>query len=123
PESAVRAVEAVAAMPRCSIANVHLIAGGHDKGSDLSPIARLAVSLAGLYTIGTTGPSIAAASGGRAVECGTLERAVREATSRMRAGDVLLLSPGCASWDQYVNFEKRGEEFVRLVGSGNVADG
>jgi UDP-N-acetylmuramoylalanine--D-glutamate ligase len=123
PESALRAVEAVASMPGCAIGRVHLIAGGYDKGSDLSPIARLAGELAGLYTIGATGPAIAAASGGRATECGTLERAVAAAMERMRAGDVLLLSPGCASWDQYVNFEKRGEEFVRLVGAGDAANG
>ncbi|HVU64307.1 MAG TPA: Mur ligase family protein [Phycisphaerales bacterium] len=117
PESALRAVEAVASMPGVSMANVHLIAGGYDKGSDLSPIARLGERLAGLYTIGATGPSIAGAAGGAAIECGSLGRAVSTALGRMRAGDVLLLSPGCASWDQYVNFEKRGEEFVRLVGA------
>src|SRR4051794_5953945 len=55
---------------------------------------------------------IAAASGGRAVECSTLERAVGAALERLRPGDALLLSPGGASWDQYVSFEQRGDEFV-----------
>ena len=97
-------------------ARVHLVAGGYDKGVDLSPIARLAGRVAGLYAIGTTGPSIAgAAAHDRATKCETLERAVRCAAPRLRPGDVLLLSPGCASWDQFENYESRGREFKRLV--------
>ncbi len=115
PESALKAVDAIAAMPGVGRGRVHLIAGGYDKGSDLSPIAHMAGDLGGLYTVGATGPAIAAASAGRAVECSTLERAVGAALERMRPGDALLLSPGCASWDQYVNFEQRGDEFVSLV--------
>jgi UDP-N-acetylmuramoylalanine--D-glutamate ligase len=115
PESALRAVEAVAALPGMSLSRIHLIAGGYDKGSDLSPIARLHGELAGLYTIGATGPAISKSAGGDVVECATVERAVGAAMGKMSPGDALLLSPGCASWDQYVNFEERGDEFVRLV--------
>lgn len=98
---------------------IHLIAGGYDKGSDLSPIARKARDLAGLYAIGKTGETLAAAAGAdaRAEYCRTLENAVDLAMSRMRRGDILLLSPACASWDQFTNYEERGERFVRLVRS------
>lgn len=122
PESALKGVQAIAAMPGCGMSKCHLIAGGYDKGSDLSPIARLAGELGGLYTIGATGPAIAAAArslgadgSSRVHECATLASAVQAALPRLAPGDVLLLSPGCASWDQYVNFEARGDEFVALV--------
>ena len=102
-------------MPGMSLGKLHLIAGGYDKGSDLSPIAKLGSDLGGLYTIGATGPTIARAADGRAHQCETMRRAVLEAHKRIKPGDALLLSPGCASWDQYTNFEQRGDEFVRLI--------
>ncbi len=121
PESALLAVRAFEEDPEIGAARVHLIAGGYDKGSDLSPLGRLAGRLAGLYALGATGQAIAAAAppeavqAGRVHACGTLERCVEDALARAKPGDVLLLSPGCASWDQFTNFEERGEEFVRLV--------
>lgn len=97
-------------------ARVHLIAGGYDKGSDLTPIVVLGARLAGLYTIGTTGKAMARAAGSdQAIDCETLDRAVAVAQNRLRPGDVLLLSPGCASWDQFTSYEQRGEQFSRLV--------
>src|SRR5690606_1142975 len=87
---------------------------GYDKKVDLSALAAASDELAALYTIGATGAALASASS-RAIYCQTLERAVERAVNAMQSGDILLLSPGCASWDQFTNYEERGETFARLV--------
>jgi UDP-N-acetylmuramoylalanine--D-glutamate ligase len=112
PEATVLAVEAFGAE-----AAVHLIAGGYDKEIDLDAIAALAPRLRGMYTIGTTGRRLAerAASPDRAFYVETLGAAVARALDRMHPGETLLLSPGCASWDQFENYEARGRAFTRLV--------
>ncbi len=108
---------------------VHIILGGYDKGSDLQPLAGFAAQrCAGLYTIGATGDVIAAtakdasAGGGLSkgakasvVRCGELEAAVRQAVQCARPGHVVLLSPACASWDQFDHYEQRGERFIEWV--------
>jgi len=102
---------------------VHLIAGGYDKGSDLTPIVDHGASLGGVYAIGATAPSLVAAGVDRGVtvlECGTLHAAVATAIGKMGEGDVLLLSPGCASWDQFRDFRQRGETFAALVKEARV---
>ncbi|MEE2908581.1 MAG: UDP-N-acetylmuramoyl-L-alanine--D-glutamate ligase [Planctomycetota bacterium] len=111
PEATVLAVQAFA--PKCS--RVHLIAGGYDKGVSLDAIAALSTEIGGLYTIGTTGPNLAEQATGQVVSCGDLETAVNKAFQNMGPGDILLLSPGCASWDQFEHFEARGEAFRSLV--------
>ncbi len=95
------------------IGRIHLIAGGHDKGIDLASIRDLAPRLAGLYAIGATASALAPAP--PAIRCRDLAQAVECAFSRAKSGDILLLSPACASWDQFTNFEQRGRQFVDLV--------
>jgi len=97
---------------------VHLIAGGSDKGVDLAPMVEVAARCRGVYTIGATGPTITRLicdMGGRAEECGDLEAAVGRAAHAARPGEVILLSPGCASWDQFKNYDERGRVFTGLV--------
>jgi UDP-N-acetylmuramoylalanine--D-glutamate ligase len=117
PESVICALEALG--PR-----VVLIAGGSDKGSSFAElgraIARRAISL---ILIGKMAPAIR-----RAVEAAspsipvhdesTLESAVRKARAIARPGDRVVLSPACASFDMFANFEDRGNRFTRLVRTG-----
>lgn len=118
PESAAMALAALDEDPRFGARRVHLIAGGYDKKVDLSPMTTPAARCAAVYCIGATGPAIARAvraAGGAAHDCAALEHAVAAAKQHLNPGDALLLSPGCASWDQFTHFEKRGELFVNLA--------
>lgn len=92
---------------------VHLIAGGADKGADLAPIRERAASLAGFYAIGAVSTSLAA--GERSRLSGTLRQAIDDALPKLREGDTLLLSPGCASWDQFTDYRERGKAFAAEV--------
>ncbi|HSC50481.1 MAG TPA: UDP-N-acetylmuramoyl-L-alanine--D-glutamate ligase [Gaiellaceae bacterium] len=92
---------------------VHLILGGSRKGEDFTPLARaIGANVKSVHLIGATAAELAAAIP-QAHEDGDLATAV--AHVQADAGDVVLLSPACASYDQYANFEERGEEFRRLV--------
>jgi UDP-N-acetylmuramoylalanine--D-glutamate ligase len=51
----------------------------------------------------------------KVIECETLERAVAKARKIAEPGNIVLLSPGCASYDQFANFEQRGEMFAKLA--------
>lgn len=117
PESTLLAITAFDDDPRVGASRVHLIAGGYDKGIDLSRIGKAATRLAGLYTIGRTGPSIASAAAKESAvfDCKELARAMDLIHERARPGDVVLLSPGCASWDQFTNYEARGEAFRSAI--------
>ena len=98
---------------------VHLIAGGRGKGSDYAPLAApVQAHCAGVYLIGETAAALHEALLGTGVplhDCTDLERAVSEAHRNAGPGDVVLLSPGCASYDQYRSYEERGDHFRRLV--------
>jgi len=96
---------------------VHLILGGSSKGEDYAPlVAAIGPNVRGVYVIGETAEELAAALGDRpVVRAGDLASAVRLASAEAAPGDVVLLSPACASYDQYEDFEQRGEDFRRLV--------
>ena len=111
PAGTARAVDAVA--ERCP--RILLIVGGADKGVDLSSMAELPASVVSMHAIGTTADAIRAHDPDRVVVHGCLEAAVGHARRETRAGDVILLSPACASWDQFANFEERGTLFSDLA--------
>lgn len=95
-----------------------LIAGGKGKGAPYQPLVEASRSkVLGVLTLGEDAPALEAAFRGVAEVhcCGTLEAAVSRARELARAGEVVLLSPACASYDQFRNFEHRGETFKRLV--------
>ena len=98
---------------------VRLIAGGTGKQQDFTPLASLvAQRCAAVYLIGEASDEIATALAPAEVEihrCGTLEAALEAARRGARPGDTILLSPACASFDQYDNFEARGDHFRALV--------
>jgi UDP-N-acetylmuramoylalanine--D-glutamate ligase len=98
---------------------VHLILGGRGKGQDFTALrAPVERGCRAVYLIGADAPAIAAALEHASVpvrECGDLERALREAAAAAAEEEVVLLSPGCASFDQFTDFEDRGERFRALV--------
>jgi UDP-N-acetylmuramoylalanine--D-glutamate ligase len=100
-------------------APLHVILGGSLKGESFDELARdLPETTASVILIGDASDELAAAldRAGRAYErAGDLPTAVAHAAVRAHPGDVVLLSPACASFDQYENFEERGEDFRRLV--------
>jgi len=98
--------------------NIHIILGGKDKGSDysvLNPLLRERVKR--VYLIGAASDKIALQTQGATsvVRSGILERAVRQAFDAAQAGDIVLLAPACASFDQFENYEHRGRTFKELV--------
>jgi UDP-N-acetylmuramoylalanine--D-glutamate ligase len=110
---------------------IHLILGGQGKGQDFTALREpVEACCRAVYLIGEDAPQIAAAlAGGSASpggsmlpresapvhECSDLEHAVSAARAAARAGDVVLLSPACASFDQFADFEARGERFRELA--------
>jgi len=96
---------------------IHLILGGKDKGSDytvLNPL--LAERVKRVYTIGAAARKIESQiKGVPVVSSGTIDNAVRQAHDFAADGDIVLLAPACASFDQFVSYEHRGRVFKDLV--------
>jgi len=98
--------------------DIHLILGGKDKGSDYTVLNNLLRQrVKAVYTIGAAAEKIQSQIKGAAsiVAAGTLDSAVKQAAAAARAGDVILLAPACASFDQFQNYEHRGRVFKELV--------
>jgi UDP-N-acetylmuramoylalanine--D-glutamate ligase len=100
-------------------APLRLILGGSLKGEDFGPFASdLPANVRSIYLVGAASNELAVAldAAGRAyVQAGDLPTAVAQAAADAEPGDVVLLSPACASYDQFANFEERGDTFRRLV--------
>jgi UDP-N-acetylmuramoylalanine--D-glutamate ligase len=108
-------------------ANIHLILGGKDKGSDytvLNDLLRQRVKR--VYTIGAAAAKIESQivsssgthgknGGPEIVHAETLDHALRKAHAVAQPGDVVLLAPACASFDQFKNYEHRGQVFKDVV--------
>jgi UDP-N-acetylmuramoylalanine--D-glutamate ligase len=120
--------DSIATIPEAAVAALHSfpagrviqIIGGRQKdlamGAMCEELARRAKAV---LCIGEKGPELAekvTAAGGKVVHaCGDMKSAVGKAKEMAREGDVVLLSTGCKSYDQFINFEQRGETFARLA--------
>ncbi len=94
---------------------VRLILGGSRKGEDFAPLAAgVGPNVGAVYVIGETADELARAIPDT-IRAGDLATAVERAAAAAQPGEVVLLSPACASYDQFRDFEERGEEFKRLV--------
>jgi UDP-N-acetylmuramoylalanine--D-glutamate ligase len=101
-------------------ANIHLLLGGKDKGSNYSVLKELLRErVKRVYTIGAAAEKIEnqIAGSAPAERTHTVEAAVRRATELATPGDVVLLAPACASFDQFENYEHRGRVFKEAVQS------
>lgn len=98
-------------------ANIHLILGGKDKGSDYAVLNDLLCKrVKRVYTIGAAAAKIESQiKGAEIIASGTLEVAVKRAAASAVPGDIVLLAPACASFDQFQNYEHRGRVFKELV--------
>ncbi len=97
---------------------IWLIAGGDGKGQDFSPLREPALRFVkGIFLIGKDGTKIAAAIGDDIAcqNCGDLSVAVRAAADQAVSGDLVLLSPACASLDQFRDYKERAQVFISEV--------
>ncbi len=100
-----------------SFESVVLIAGGRNKGIDLAPLAEPRERIRSVVAIGDAAAEVESAFAGirDVVTAESMAEAVQAATAAAEPGDVVLLSPGCASFDWYGNYGERGDDFIRVV--------
>ncbi|RKH19580.1 UDP-N-acetylmuramoyl-L-alanine--D-glutamate ligase [Corallococcus sp. CA047B] len=113
-------VDSVLVALKAFAGGVWLIAGGKGKGAPYAPMVEAGQGkVKGVLTIGQDADALARAYANEAPvhACGTLDAAVAKARGLAVEGDTVLLSPACASYDQFKNFEDRGDTFKRLVGA------
>lgn len=113
PDSTICAIEAMT-VP------THLIAGGYDKDSDFEPMVDVfGDKIKTLILLGATKQKIADAASEKGfneiVFVESMEEAINVAFERSKVGEAILLSPACASWGMYDNFEQRGDHFKACV--------
>ena len=108
-----------AGLPRASSlkdGTLYLLLGGDGKSADFTPLSRyLTGDNVRLYCFGRDGAQLAALRPDVAVQTETMEQAMRQIAPQVVPGDMVLLSPACASLDQFKNFEQRGDVFARLA--------
>ncbi|MEM6939904.1 MAG: UDP-N-acetylmuramoyl-L-alanine--D-glutamate ligase [Pseudomonadota bacterium] len=95
--------------------NIRWICGGLEKEGGLAGLAGATQSVKKAYVIGREAAGFAMQLPVEAAVCGTMEAAVAQAAAEAEPGDVVLLAPAAASFDQYDNFEQRGDDFVAAV--------
>lgn len=99
---------------------VRLLAGGYDKGSDFTELfTKHREKITGMYLFGATKETMANEAKENGIDniqlFETMENATRAAMADATQGDILLLSPACASWDQFKSYEERGDKFKALI--------
>ncbi|MCQ8226548.1 UDP-N-acetylmuramoyl-L-alanine--D-glutamate ligase [Pantoea trifolii] len=93
-----------------------LLLGGDGKSADFSPLARyLQGDSVKLFCFGRDGDALAALRPEIATRTETMQQAMTQIAAQVKAGDMVLLSPACASLDQFRNFEQRGDQFAQLA--------
>ena len=97
-----------------------LLLGGDGKSADFSSLSRyLQGDHIRIYCFGRDGEALAALRPEIAVQTDTMAEAMQQITARVQPGDLVLLSPACASLDQFKNFEQRGDAFAQLAREAN----
>ena len=111
------AAPALAAFPPDPDRRIHWIVGGLPKGDDLDECAPYFGNVAAAYTIGDAGPQFAEllAPFMPVRRSEMMAEAIRQAISGARPGDIVMLSPACASFDQFRDYEARGDAFRQIV--------